>query len=90
VQQVRLPLLPDDLLPADIIFMDPPFSLGLAGPCLDALRKQGCLARAWLYLETELATDFSLQLQDSHRLHREVRTGQVLARLYNPLGADCA
>jgi 16S rRNA (guanine966-N2)-methyltransferase len=90
VQQARLPLLPDDLPPADIIFMDPPFGLGLAGPCLDALRTQGRLAQAWLYLETEPAADFSLQLQDSHRLHREVRTGQVLARLYNPFNADCA
>ncbi|WP_341502361.1 16S rRNA (guanine(966)-N(2))-methyltransferase RsmD [Gallaecimonas sp. GXIMD4217] len=67
--------------PMDLVFVDPPFRKGLAEDCLRLLAERGWLAEgAWIYLETE--SESPAQVPAGWRLHREIKAGQVLARLY--------
>ncbi len=70
----------------DLVFVDPPFRQGLAEACLGLLEDNGWLADgAWIYLETE--SDAPAQVPAGWRLHREIKAGQVLARLYQRASA---
>ncbi len=65
----------------DIVFVDPPFRRGLAGPCLNALLDGGWLAPgARVYLEC--AADEAPGMPSELALVREKRAGQVVSRLF--------
>ncbi|WP_447927092.1 16S rRNA (guanine(966)-N(2))-methyltransferase RsmD [Vreelandella sp. EE27] len=67
--------------PFDIVFIDPPFLKGLAGPCCQALEDGGWLsAEASIYLETERA--LTPQVPANWQLYRETTAGESTARLY--------
>lgn len=65
----------------DIVFIDPPFGMGLAEQAIQLLATHGWLnPGAWVYVETEaeLAPDVPAHWQ----LYREKLAGQVAYRLY--------
>lgn len=66
----------------DLVFMDPPFHKGLAGPVCALLEQHQLLAdEALIYIETE--ADLQLdQLPRNWQLHREKKAGQVAYRLF--------
>jgi 16S rRNA (guanine966-N2)-methyltransferase len=70
----------------DVVFLDPPFHLGLVTPLCAVLVQQGCLhAGSFVYIETEL--DWAaLALPPAFVLHRQTRAGLVNAFLthYEP------
>lgn len=66
--------------PATLVFLDPPFRLGLAGPCCAALEAGWLTADALVYLETEAGLEPPVPA--SWQLHREVRAGDSHGRLY--------
>lgn len=67
----------------DVVFIDPPFNLGLAQPCIEQLEAQGHLAEnALIYLEVE-STLTDLQLPDNWSLLKEKTSGQVRYQLFN-------
>ena len=65
----------------DLVFLDPPFQLGLAAPCCELLEAHGWLsAEAMIYLECE--TSLTPDVPSSWFLYRETRAGDTTARLY--------
>ncbi|MFQ3786665.1 16S rRNA (guanine(966)-N(2))-methyltransferase RsmD [Halomonas sp. A29] len=66
--------------PFSLVFLDPPFRQGLAGPCCERLEQGWLSADAWIYLETETALEVSVPVNWSP--YREVRAGDSTGRLY--------
>lgn len=67
--------------PRDLVFLDPPFALGLWSPFAQQLEQGGwCTANALIYVESP-ATEV-LHLPSSWQLHREARAGEVRFALY--------
>ena len=66
----------------DVIFLDPPFGMGLLEQCVPLLQRPGLLKqKVWVYIET--GRDEQLPtLPSCWRLHREKTAGQVCYRLY--------
>lgn len=63
--------------PFDLVFLDPPFSLNLIAPCLEALVKHHWLSpNAWVYIESAQPLD-SLTLPQPLDLYRHKKAGQV-------------
>jgi 16S rRNA (guanine966-N2)-methyltransferase len=66
----------------DLVFIDPPFELGLVAPCCDLLEKNSYLtSNAFIYVETEVNLSLS-NLPVNWILLKEKTTGQVAYRLY--------
>ena len=66
----------------DIVFIDPPFNLGLAQPCINNLVSQGYLAdNSLIYVEVE-NTLTTLQIPDDWQLLKEKTAGQVCYQLF--------
>lgn len=62
--------------PFDVVFLDPPFGLGLLAGCMQQLETGGWLAEeAWVYLEAERGLELSLP--DGWQLYRSKTAGQV-------------
>lgn len=66
--------------PATLVFLDPPFRLGLAEPCCAALESGWLTTEALVYLETE--TGLEPRVPTSWQLHREMQAGDSHGRLY--------
>lgn len=65
----------------DLVFLDPPFHLGLAAPCCEMLETHGWLsADAMIYLECE--TSLTPDTPSTWSLFRETRAGDTTAKLY--------
>ncbi|MGQ7244193.1 16S rRNA (guanine(966)-N(2))-methyltransferase RsmD [Salinicola sp. V024] len=65
----------------DLVFLDPPFRLGLAAQTCQRLETDGWLAaRAMIYVETEHELDW--QPPDCWQLHREIVAGESHGRLF--------
>ncbi|WP_110655239.1 16S rRNA (guanine(966)-N(2))-methyltransferase RsmD [Salinicola halimionae] len=65
----------------DLVFLDPPFRLGLAAQTCGRLEADGWLAaRAMIYVETEHELDW--QPPDLWQLHREIVAGDSHGRLF--------
>jgi 16S rRNA (guanine966-N2)-methyltransferase len=65
----------------DVVFIDPPFKMGLAEQCIELLERQQWLHQdSWIYLETE--QEWQPQVPAHWQLHREKMAGQVAYRLY--------
>lgn len=68
--------------PVDIVFIDPPFALGIAASVCRSLSSSGLLAReAWVYVETPKAEELS-ELPTNWSLYRHKVAGDVAYRLY--------
>lgn len=68
--------------PFDIVFLDPPFRLGLLDPCCERLESGGWLAdQALIYVETG-ADEALPSLPANWTPHRDKRAGQVAYRLF--------
>ena len=68
--------------PWNIVFIDPPFGLGLAMPLCELLESKGCLANeALVYVETGSAEP-GLAMASNWELHREKRAGNVRYQLF--------
>ncbi|MBR9907562.1 MAG: 16S rRNA (guanine(966)-N(2))-methyltransferase RsmD [Gammaproteobacteria bacterium] len=67
--------------PFDVVFVDPPFGMGLAKRCIEQLVQNNWLAeQSWVYVETERG--LAPTVPHSWHLHREKHAGQVTFRLY--------
>jgi 16S rRNA (guanine966-N2)-methyltransferase len=67
--------------PQDLVFLDPPFALGLWTPLSHQLEQGGWLAaQAWIYVESSRASEPALP--SNWRLHREGHAGEVRFALY--------
>ncbi|MBB6189309.1 16S rRNA (guanine(966)-N(2))-methyltransferase RsmD [Rhodanobacter sp. MP7CTX1] len=67
--------------PQDLVFLDPPFTLGLWTTLAQQLEQGGWLsAQAWIYVESSRASAPALPL--NWRLHREGHAGEVHFALY--------
>ncbi len=67
--------------PWDIVFIDPPFNMGLADDCIALLNQHQWLHEdSWIYLETE--HNWQPSVPPHWQLHREKIAGQVAYRLY--------
>ena len=67
--------------PFDVVFIDPPFGMGLAERCIEQLVQNSWLAeQSWVYVETERG--LAPTVPQSWHLHREKHAGQVTFRLY--------
>ncbi len=67
----------------DLVFLDPPFNLGLVEPCCDWLEKNNLLKpSAWIYIECERGGALP-KVPDNWVLFREMQTQQVRAMLYS-------
>jgi 16S rRNA (guanine966-N2)-methyltransferase len=67
--------------PFAVVFIDPPFRMGLAEQCCALLEQyQWLQAGSWVYLETE--AEWHGQLPEHWRLHRSKAAGQVSYQLY--------
>ncbi|MDO0946197.1 16S rRNA (guanine(966)-N(2))-methyltransferase RsmD [Chromohalobacter israelensis] len=67
--------------PFDLVFLDPPFRQGHADDACRALEARGWLGeQAWIYLEVE--HELTPAVPDHWHLHREVRAGDGIGRLY--------
>jgi 16S rRNA (guanine966-N2)-methyltransferase len=63
-------------VPFDIVFLDPPYHLGLLPPCCELLENRGWLAApATIYLEAE--RQWSPEFPSGWTLHRSKQAGQV-------------
>jgi len=70
------------VLQYDVIFVDPPFNLGLAQPCIEQLASQGHLAeKALIYVEVETSLT-TLQIPDNWSLLKDKTSGQVHYQLF--------
>ncbi|MFV8818846.1 16S rRNA (guanine(966)-N(2))-methyltransferase RsmD [Haliea sp. E17] len=68
--------------PWDIVFIDPPFGLGLAAPCCEHLQQPGMLSdNALVYVETATG-EAPPQVPPRWQCHREKVAGGVAYRLY--------
>ncbi len=66
--------------PCSLVFLDPPFRMGLAAPCCATLEAGWLEENAWVYLETE--AELTPEVPANWQLHREVRAGDSHGRLY--------
>ncbi len=66
--------------PCSLVFLDPPFRMGLAAPCCATLEAGWLEENAWIYLETE--AELTPEVPANWQLHREVRAGDSHGRLY--------
>lgn len=67
--------------PFDLVFLDPPFALGLWSGLAERLEQGGWLApRAWVYVESP--RDAVLTLPAAWAVHREGAAGEVRYALY--------
>ncbi|GGX97789.1 ribosomal RNA small subunit methyltransferase D [Litchfieldella qijiaojingensis] len=67
--------------PFPLVFLDPPFRQDLAAASCAALETHGWLTEnAFIYLETE--REHLPQVPTTWRLHREIRAGDSIGRLY--------
>ena len=67
--------------PQDLVFLDPPFALGLWTTLAQQLEQGGWLAaQAWIYVESPRGSVPALPL--NWRLHREGHAGEVHFALY--------
>lgn len=67
----------------DVVFVDPPFSLGLAQPCIEQLESNGYLAdECLIYIEVENSLS-TLQIPDNWKLLKEKTSGQVRYQLFS-------
>ena len=67
----------------NVVFVDPPFNLGLAQPCIEQLESQGHLADSCLvYVEVE-NTLTTLTTPDNWELLKEKISGQVRYQLFS-------
>lgn len=67
----------------DVVFIDPPFNLGLAQPCIEQLEANGYLAKGCLiYVEVESSLN-TLQTPDNWQLLKEKTSGQVRYQLFS-------
>ena len=65
-----------------LIFLDPPFHLGLVNDILQRIAQKGWLTQTrWVYVETELALS-DLNLPTALQLHRQTKAGLVNAFLF--------
>lgn len=68
--------------PYEVVFVDPPYDLGLAGPACDLLDAGGWLAdQAWVYVESRRQSP-PPAVPAHWQLHREKSSGEVRACLY--------
>lgn len=68
--------------PYDLVFLDPPFRMGMIDHAVRLLEDHGWLAPgAWIYVETETQGP-PVSVPAHWRLHREKVAGQVAYRLY--------
>jgi 16S rRNA (guanine966-N2)-methyltransferase len=66
----------------DVVFVDPPFNLGLAQPCIELLELQGHLAEsALIYVEVEMSLT-TLQIPNNWSLLKDKTSGQVHYQLF--------
>jgi 16S rRNA (guanine966-N2)-methyltransferase len=67
-------------VPFDIVFLDPPFQLGLLQESIERLEQNGWLAdSAWVYIESERGLE--LTLPKRWEWYRDKQAGQVSYRL---------
>lgn len=67
--------------PFQVVFIDPPFGMGLVDDCIQLLVDYHWLDKiSWVYIESE--RDFTPTVPSSWRLHREKQAGHVTFRLY--------
>ncbi|EKF74385.1 hypothetical protein A11A3_09300 [Alcanivorax hongdengensis A-11-3] len=74
--------------PFDLVFVDPPYDLGLAEPACAALQARGLLAdNGWVYVESRRQQP-APAVPAGWQLHREKSSGEIRACLYriNPAG----
>lgn len=68
--------------PYDIVFIDPPFGMGLVEQAITLLATRGWLKpTSWVYVETEV--ELTPSVPAHWQLHREKFAGQVAYRLYS-------
>lgn len=68
--------------PFDIVFIDPPFSAELAGPCAALLEQGNWLAeQAWIYVEADRRLP-TPEVPEHWQAYREKSAGQVVYTLY--------
>ncbi len=68
--------------PFDLVFVDPPYELGVTTDSCYLLESQHKLApQAWIYVESRSHHE-APAVPDNWRLHREKCAGEVAARLY--------
>jgi 16S rRNA (guanine966-N2)-methyltransferase len=66
----------------DVVFVDPPFNLGLVQPCIEQLESQGYLNRdALIYVEAEISLT-TLQIPNNWSLLKDKTSGQVRYQLF--------
>ena len=74
--------LANSALQFDLVFVDPPYDLGLAEPACAALEKRGLLAEdAWIYVESRRHGEPPV-VPANWQLYREKSGGDILARLF--------
>ncbi len=68
--------------PFDLVFVDPPYDLGLAEPACADLEARGWLSdEAWIYVESR-RQGIVPAVPDNWQLHREKLAGEIHARLF--------
>ena len=66
----------------DLVFVDPPYDLGLAEPACAALESHGLLAdKAWVYVESRRHGEVPV-VPANWQLYREKSGGDIFARLF--------
>jgi len=69
--------------PLDIVFIDPPFGMGLLAPVCQCLSISQLLAEeAWIYIETPKKEALP-ELPENWRLHQDKTAGNVAYRLFH-------
>ncbi|WP_417659456.1 16S rRNA (guanine(966)-N(2))-methyltransferase RsmD [Pseudidiomarina sp.] len=67
--------------PFQVVFIDPPFGIGLVDRSIELLEQNNWLAAgSWVYIESE--RDLTPTVPSHWHLHREKHAGQVTFRLY--------
>jgi 16S rRNA (guanine966-N2)-methyltransferase len=68
----------------DVVFVDPPFDLGIGTSALEYLASHDCLSHdSWIYFETRRSAPEAVP-DSLYTLHREKTAGDVLYRLLTP------
>lgn len=68
----------------DVVFVDPPFDLGIGTSALEYLASHDCLNHdSWIYFETRRSAPEAVP-DSLYTLHREKTAGDVLYRLLTP------
>ena len=69
--------------PFDIIFLDPPFHLGLIVPVCRQLQNNGWVKQGtYIYVEKEHILSETLDMPTTWCLYKEKKVGQIMARIY--------